>query len=494
MPPIIFPKGYGDSGMVSAFRPAQRTKPQNILQRFIGWVGKFREVVDPKTTSQQGTPGSASPATYQQTLWSQRFERAALIKDCNELYLGDPRIKKSVDMYVREAVRGGFAVKVSTPGAIGKKVEGVVDQIVKMLPSALLEEFGRGLIVEGDLFPQAVCRGRDLLKLVAMPADSMERNSDDADEIIDQNKAFSQVDVSTWQAVADFPLALMTQIRWTHRSGNRYGTPELVAIRRAFRILELIENSTATRVMTRAARMIHHKIGTKESPGTETEIDDYLAVNGKVRGKQEVWDPNTVAVDVMSNGNVELVPIEGDAHMDKIEFIRYMQNVLGTVLPTPTQLFGLDTESINRDVMKDLRAEWLKSTTRLCEALEQVIRFAIDLALMLLGIDPLLVSYAVIWTTSSIELPSEEITSALSVLKGGGCSLKTFVTKIAQYMGVQDVDAEIAEILADKQRNLDFVQANAAVDPDDNQAGNLKKIVAPTNGKKTPVGAGNGKH
>ena len=70
-----------DSGLLTAYSPAQQTKPQNFIQRIAARLFKFDKPINPLETSQMGS-GAASPSTYYQTIWAQRYERAQMIADC----------------------------------------------------------------------------------------------------------------------------------------------------------------------------------------------------------------------------------------------------------------------------------------------------------------------------------------------------------------------------------------------------------------------------
>jgi len=83
-----------DSGILSSFEPAVRSKPESVWMKLKSSVYRFIRPIDPASTSQQGT-AAASPATYYQTLWAQRYERAAMIADCRRLYLEDTRVPQA---------------------------------------------------------------------------------------------------------------------------------------------------------------------------------------------------------------------------------------------------------------------------------------------------------------------------------------------------------------------------------------------------------------
>lgn len=469
-----------DSGMVSRFEPAQHVK-RGPVAALIGritqiWGRTFGTAPSEKTT-EQGAASAASPATFALSLWQLRYDRRAMIEDCRMMILDDPRARRATAMYAREAVRDGcrISIKKKQKGGKARGVTGRTQRIAEECarnveriynPKAFSFEWMR--TVEGDLFVQAVVAGDEIVEIKRMPATAMERNSDDTDRIINPAEAFSQVDVVTNTEVASFPLALMYQGRWNHIDGERYGVSEIVAGRYSQRTLRLQEDAQAVRRMTRAAQKRLWSVGNKDDPGDDASVKNFRAENGMVEGRKEIFDPSNVATDVFGNGLVSVMTADGDANLDAIADLKYAQNVYGMALPTPAALMGLDSESINRDVLTEIYAQWLKDTATLTEAAKELVRWVMDLQLLLKGILPEAVAYDVHYSESSVESKSEIVTRILdlrqNIIGSGKSALADPLISrlhalqlLAEIIDVEDAEAELAQIA----KELDEIHATA---------------------------------
>ena len=429
-------------------RQAIHRKPQSLIRRTLSSIGRWLTKSDPIANTRQGST-SGSPATFEQTIIQQRYERAQIVGDCRRLELEDARVNKAVGKYAAEATRGGVKITVQGTSRLAKKATEIAAEVIALLPPQKLEGWGRALILEGDLFVQAVVEGDKLIGLSRVPAVGMERLTNDADEFVDPDRAFAQLDVTTWQEIAVWSLALMSHVRWHHIDGDRYGTPEIIAVRRSFRKLDLSESSQTTRRMSRGSIFRLWKIGGDKQSGTPQDILEFKNANGFIEGKREPFDPMEVTRDFFGNGLVDCETIAGDPNIEKIEDLRYLQDVATAGLPTPKAVYGLDAESINRDILEDQRAEWLKDTRRLNEAIDEVIKFAFCLALMLAGIDPELIVWSTVWTRSSTERESDRIKSVLAIRVANLITRRTALSNIAEFVGVDDIDAELKEIEAE---------------------------------------------
>lgn len=466
-----------DAGQVTNFARAQHVKPQGFIARLarsvMSWV--LRREVDPRRTTQQGS-GASSPAAYQQTLIAQRYERRNVINDCRELYLDDPRVSRAINKYVDEATRKGCFIKFESngPKRLVSRAEEVGNRVVRECGGSLWG-WGASLILEGDLFVQAVIGPDGLVGLKRMPASSMERLSDDADEFPDPARAFEQIDVMTNASVAAFPLALMHHARWRHIDGDRYGTPEIIAIRRPIRKVDLMEDAAVVRRMARASiTRVWNIYGDLEKKllGTKEDVEQFKADYGFVEGKRDPYAPLEQIRDVFGNGGVSGEVLDGDQKVAEIDDLRYHQNVAAVCLPTPAPLYNLDAEAVNRDVLEDQRAEWLKDTQKLADAIASVVRWAVETALLVEGIDPDMVPFAVTMSVSSIEKPGESIENVLKMLRERIISKRTGMTLLREFTGVEDVDAELAEIRKETEEEQMYAQAQGVPGP----YGNSKPI------------------
>jgi hypothetical protein len=321
----------------------------------------------------------------------------------------------------------------------------------------VLESWLSMLMVEGDLFVQAVISGDEVVASKRMPATSMERNSDDTDEFPDPERAFSQVDTLTNGEVATFPLAVMKHLRWNHIDGERYGQPEVIAVRRMYRLLQMLEEAQVRRRMARAPQRILWSIGNADNAGLAPDVQNFKENNGFVTGRREMLDPTEVARDIFGNGLVDAKVIEGDQTVHEIDDVKFLQNIFATGLPTPGPLYNLDSESVNRDVLDDMRAEWLKDTKAGSDAMGEVVRWLFELSLLLAGILPETVRYSIHFSESSIESPNDIVDRTLKAYNNGYGTGPSFVWQplitrekaiqnLSDLLGVEDVAGMVAAV------------------------------------------------
>ena len=459
---LVMPRGGvgiqitgGDSGQVSAFQPAIYTKPQKQLNPIQRAWSAFLGKPSPVKTSEQGAGSASSPVTYYLTLWQQRFGRRARIEDCRALYLSDPRVWATVNNYVDCALSGGPKIRVHGKDRKSKKAQEIAKTLQKIFPESLLGEWARGLIIEGDLFIQHVVYEesgqKEVLYCKSVPGNITERLTDDADNFIDPNRAFEQIDSMTFETVADWPASLMTHVRWSKVNGDRYGSSELTTSRRAIRSIELMEQAVTINRMVRAPLRRLHSIGTENNSGSLQEVYNYKAENGFATGKQEAYNPQTTMVDYFGNGNTTITTLAGDPNIGQVDDLKYLQNVFSLSLPTPPVFLGLDIEAAKRDVLEDMMRQWLIKWRKLQQAMNEVISHAYELALTFAGIDPATIEYDVQWRYPSLESPTEIVTRLALSKESGGISQRTLVEKMADLYDLSDVDQEISDIEKEKE-------------------------------------------
>ena len=467
--PINRFKPYTDAGMVTNFQPAVRQKPteelnsiQKLFNRMIGYV-------PPAQTTQQGSAAS-SPAVAQFLLYSLRYERWQVIGDCNNIYADDGRVHQSIDMFVEEAVRKGVIITVVDKGdaatrKLNQKAQRVIDGVSALFPTSFLEACGKATNVEGELFWHISTYGDKVINVERRPASAMERNTDDADEFVDVNRAFSQVDTTTNTEVATYPLWQIWHGRWNYMDGDRYGTSSLACVRRLYRLLEMAEDAQLRRRLVRAPQRKHWRVGTPENPGTRKDVDALRNEIGGVEGNLSQYDPVNTAIDYFSTNQVECQVLNGDGTVHEIEDLKYFENVFSSALPTPGAIYNLASSDVNRDVLEDQRAQWLNRTRKLNDFFTSGIRYVIDIALMLAGIDPSTITYSVHWSESNTETSKDRTERVLLLLNNGIVINGNFIAKpllshrkamsiIADDYDITDIDAELAAINIDLKNNL----------------------------------------
>ena len=239
--------------------------------------------------------------------------------------------------------------------------------------------------------------------------------------------------------------------------------------------------------MSRAAKQVLWNIGTEGSPGEAEHVKEFREINGKVEGRRDVFDPMDIALDIYGNGLVKAEVLEGDRNVHEVDDIRYAQNVyVSGDLPTPGPIFNLDSESINRDVVKDLREEWLKETQVLTEIIEAVVKDIFETALLLAGILPEFIDFTVRIPSGSIEKPQEVIDWVTKLRSAKPTPLISFqraVQILAEFTDIDDPEEEMKRIEQEISDQREYEEKQQAAQIGRQQDLQLSKL---SNGKAKP--------
>ena len=456
-----------DAGAITTYRQATHAKPQSLLRRIGREVALASQPwVDARLTTQQGSQ-AASPATYFQTLWPQRLEKAQYVGDCYTQYLTDQTCFKSVNMFVDEALRGGVKIRVvgcDAPGFSVEDCQDIADEYCKTIwPTEQLKGAGKTAVVGGDLYTAFYTYKDELRGFLTLPAAGMERCTDDADQFTNPDRAFAQIDTNSWSDVVYFPLWQVSHTRWNYLPGEKYGIPELMPVRRLARILMLCETAKVTQIMARAPMRYHWKIGDPENAASLQEVKDVMALNGFVEGRREIMDPAEQARDIFTNGVGDVKVLEGDQQVHQVEHLRYILDRYCNGLPTPRQLMPLGAENINRDVLKEIRAQWQLDTRRVNEAVDEPVKYGYQIQLALYNCDPHKVKFETMWTKSTTETEADRNESLCSLRDRKLISRRTAVGMLQEYTRIADVDEEIKQIEKEDKEDTELeVQKRAA--------------------------------
>lgn len=448
--------------MFEWWRPATLVHSSPLIGRIAKLLGFKQPPLE--STTEQGASASASPSLYQFGLIAQRFERQAIISDVRKLLLDEPRLAKANRKMAREAVRKGVVVSVKPRAGsedVAEQAQAVIDQINHAAKiNKKLFGWAQMLLAEGDLFLQLVVMGDRIIAVKRMPAESMERNTDETDSFADLQNAFSQFDATTQSTIASFAYWQIVHVRWNYVDGERYGTSEYIQSRGPFRKLALVEESQVIRRMTRAVPRRLHNVGTKDTPGKESDIQAYRQRNGLVNRPNDAYDPFKQTTDFYGNGLTSIEALPGDPNIHEIADLRYFQDVAMSGASVPKGILGIDSESINRDVLKDQHAEWLKETVALSEAIDEALRETYHIGLLLAGINPEAVDLVIRFSESNMETASDRVERVLKLREatiGQGrnavpdplISKETALAMLAEDLSIQDPTAEIEAIEAE---------------------------------------------
>ena len=429
------------------YRQATHNKKPGLIQRATRLLKGILHQIDPEKTSAQGS-GVASPTLYGPSLISLRYERWQVIADCNQMYLEEPRAHKSVDKFVWEAVRKGvlIPVNVQASGKNGEKAQMLFNEVRNMILMQL-STWGHAMMIEGEWFLEAVLQGDDLVQVNIHPAAAMERNTDDAGHFIDPVDAYTQLDTLTQATIASFPESLIHHGRWNLQVGNKYGTPPMIALRRAWRQILLMEESKRLQIMTRAVAQKVHKFpeGT-----TDEDKNAYKAQVGYVEGNQDPYNPLNAVADLFIEGDMEVQVLNSDRNTSQVDHLTYFQSWYTASLPTPGVLFMVSPEGVNRDVLEDARKEWLKEVQRLQDHLIDAIRWLCTIKLLLHDIVPEEIVYSVHLSDSTVETPSEVNTRTVQAYNANLIPQRIAMANLAEFYGIENVISAMEEIRQDQ--------------------------------------------
>ena len=449
--------------MFDWWQPAKLAHAFPLIGRIARLVG-FNQP-DIEKTTEQGAAGTAAPAVFQMTLQAQRYERQAVIHDIRQLLKDDPRLARASRKFARKATRRGVIVTVDPRGdgneAEAKRAQAIIEQInADARINDKLSGWAQMLMAEGDLFLQNVAMGDRLINIKRMPAASMERNTDETDSFPDPAMAFTQFDVTVQTDIAHFARWQITHARWNHVDGERYGESEFLQVRNHSRLLGLTEQGQVVRRMTRAPQRRVHHVGTPDKPAPPIgpgSIEEYKRVNGLISKPRDAWDPMTTTTDYFGNGLTKIETLPGDPNVHEIDDIKHLQDVQMAGAGTPKAVVGLDAENINRDILKDQRAEWHDDVNLLAEALADALYECYTIGLLLARINPDSLVIKVRIASASMETAEDRmtrVTKARQNTVGSGkaatpdplISKKTAITILAEDLGIEDVEAELAAL------------------------------------------------
>jgi hypothetical protein len=430
-----------------------------LVGRLVGlWQAARRRPADVAATTEQGTSATASPAVEQFQLWQLRYERRAVIADLRRLADEEPRFARALRKLAREAVRKGVRVTIAEGPSRGpvaaryKRAKEILERAIKVcdLNPVKLRSWAWSLPLEGDLFVQIVVADGQVVDAKRMPAASMERNTDAQDRFFDVTRAFSQIDVQTNADITQFAAWQIHHERWNHLDGERYGRSEYLPLRRPARNLQLLEQAQVIRRIVRAALRLLHKVGSKDKPGLAKDVEDYKAFNNLAAQSKGGFDPTIAMRDYYGNGLTEVVPIPGDPNVHEIADLEYFRDAFAAGTGAPKAMLGWADREINRDILKDQIEQWLKEVQDLTDAIENVLRTIMDLALLLEGIDPETVPYDLVFSQNSTETASERQARVAGALKAGLIPLRVAVGAISEDYDFGDVDAVVEELKAER--------------------------------------------
>ena len=428
-------------------------------------------------SSDTGLLIKTSPTIWEYEMFRLEWDRRTIFRQMETMMKTDTRIKRANRIFAATAVRKGINITVSssTGKKLGKRAQDIVDQILRDCQiNAKLASWARILLEYGDLFlnPVVDIHTNQIKTIKSLPAISMQRNEDITGNFLDREKAFRQIDPIDLIIIQEFPLWSINHIRWDHQEGDMYGNSQYLQCRSYWKKLNMTEQDLVIRRRTRAVPRRVHILGTKDNPGSQTDIDNYKAANHLNANKSQI------TTDYYINGMGDVKDLSADTQVDKIDDVEHLQEVymIGTGVPLHMLGFG---KNVNRDIVGDQIKQFKEDTQELRDLIEygdsspySGLRAIFDFGLSLQGIDPRLIEYNIRWAEEDDETPQDRIARVAlgrSMQPKPTMSQKTAVAILAKDNGLENataIEAELNEIENElEQDRLDQQTLQGEVNP-----------------------------
>ena len=428
-------------------------------------------------TSRAGSPTTASPLVAGFDRLSDTYSRRDGIQSDWQLVLSDPRISKALEFAAWETVKNGFTVTISGKGGVGartvKQCQSETDAmlrrvgLVKRDGSANRDKQVAWLIparVEGDFFGQVVVNPgeREIVDISVMPAASMERMTDLADQFPDVDRAFVQFDIAAQTVSATFAAWQIIHKKYRSFGSDRYGQGCLKSVRQHVRSLRLEEDAQTVRRITNAARIETYTVGDPvNGANDEKEIQDFIIAQGfDGKNAKRSVDPYEANTRRVFNPFVKASVLPSDPNIGEVQDIELSrQNVALGVGGGALALQGWNNGTSGRDEMTLIKEGFLSSLEYDEEFLHDIIVNLIELQLVLKGLNPdsVTISLGTVRKTTDTFLDTVNvIVKALSATLGAGNSAvphppltdEQVADLLRPYINIHDVPGWIAKLKA----------------------------------------------
>ena len=334
--------------------------------------------------------------------------RHEAVRRAREMYARDPRIQGMIRNLARDTAKRGFTVTFAD-GPRADDAQAIVDALIARLKlKRKLDDWIRMAARDGDLFLElGVAATREIVEVTRKPTLQMVRLSDDFDRFADPAQAFAWTDTasaasgSVGRNAVFFPEFLIIHSRWLHDSEQRYGQPEFAAAYGAWKKATEGELDVAIGRKTRSGVRYVHKL-----PGASAaDIAAYKAEN-----RAALDAPFPAKADYFLNftgegGGIDV--LQGDANLGEIRDVEHHIQTMSAASPVPLELVAYG-ENLNRDVLQEKKDQYDEGIAAAQGWVEdQILEPLIERALLLAGILPENVEYAIGWPSKRVLIPQD---------------------------------------------------------------------------------------
>ena len=404
------------------------TPDRGLIARVTRAFARLRREAEPpvEKSSSTGTP-SAEYLKWTSRLFAVSSERSKAYADLEEMDDTVDEVATALDILADCAVSAedgqtAFTVQFPDDQEIPQRAK---DAIAALLDETHLQEesykIARSTLKYGDQFLQVVVdrQTMQICRIVPMPVRSMKRNEDEAGLLQQGDRqgawAFEQYRIGTSAFIAGFYDWQIVHLRWSRPENSIYGRGVFYSTRNAWKKLKAMEEALAINWLTRAFARLLFKIDTtgmsdKEARAHVRRFRQALLTKKLASGTLSD-DPLTVirdiylpvAYNILEDGSKErslddvTVLDTANTGFKNLESLEYFRSKLLMRSRVPRAYLGLERDVNARATLEQEERQFARTERRVQAMLTAGLIQIIDLQLILAGIDPKTIPYALVW-------------------------------------------------------------------------------------------------
>lgn len=407
---------------------------------------------------------SPSQDKYDRKYTEPRTRRQA-IKKIRQVLARNPLINAAWKKYTEGALGPGVSVIVegNGQGVLTPMIVAKANRIIQRLMNDCqipmkLAGWGKWCVADGDLFLQlkaVLAEDNESYRITAikkMPSATMERLTDDLDEFFDTSKAYLQRDLATDKIIAYFAEWQVLQVSFDKEDGERYGTSLILPmIQMGDAALDASLSLSARRRATKPI-ISHRLVDDKGVPYSPTQRKNYIdAVSMKkriIRGEYSEYDEIFGAADVKA--------VLTDGRLGEIKDIEFLYDLALAPTGISRQLLG-SSATVTRDILDEVRSEAYAVMRQLSDLFaDQLLKPLFNIALMMAGIDPDLITYKITFKQRYTESAMERrIDRMLRSKAAGMINVELGMPVQADYFDIADIKRAIKSVEDEEKQKVD---------------------------------------
>ena len=426
--------------------------------------GIFRRTEPPKETTIRGTAYSKPLAMWPWEHIGQLHDIRTKITEIEELDEADGQVKMLHKKLASMSTRGGvrFVMREGENAKMDKIATAWIKR-VNLDHRETRKQHAWRLLKHGNLVLQNVISPAPRIEsLVVMPTQTMRPLKDDRDQFPDPGKAYAQMDPMGMSVSTTFAKWQISWAAYDKEANKLYGRPLIDAERKRARQIGVTDEDLVIRRRVRAwLRLLHTLEG-----ASMAELEEYKEFN-----KESLEDPLRPDNDLYTNQKGGVQAIQGDANLDQIADVKYLNQKFYAGAGTHAHLFGPFAEEMNRDTYEDTLADLYELLEDIQEALCDCWEESLRIEFLLNGINSDAYEWDLKLLARKVETPNQQLDRALKE-RAVGLPLKLIVTEtlnknwelvkemINEERDEMDAYSQVDDELGDNVSPISIVQGN----------------------------------